>query len=133
MKHFPPIHLSDGNGNWLRCSCESGKPKTVCGATADVVCEDCGPICEHCKRDARCVSPDGQHRLTLPVIDETRHPLIAVLQALKSRRVTVENGIERLRAMGAAEFLVDTVNAIERGYGNYSELLRDVQPAGGAQ
>jgi hypothetical protein len=137
-KVFPPIHLSDGSGNWLRCSSESGKTQTVCGATADVLCTDCGPLCEQCKRNTPCISPDNQHRLALPVIDETRYPLVAVLNALKSRRVTVQNGIERLRALGAAEFLVDTVHAIESGrvcpVGDYSELLRDLgQVSGGAQ
>jgi hypothetical protein len=128
---FPPIHLSDGDGNWLRCGFETSS--TVCGDPASRVCADCGPLCDAHQHGAPCFHPSRNHQpIALPV-DERRYPVTAILAALSSRRITLENGIERLRAAGAGEYLIDTVLVIESGVscpkGDYAPLLREIGAA----
>jgi hypothetical protein len=128
MHAFPPLHLSDGQGNWLRCGFEFGN--IICGVLAAFVCEDCGPLCLTHHQHAICYHPSKNHQPIGLAIDETRFPVAAILCALNSQRITVENGIQRLRACGAGECLIDTVLVIEAGVscpkGDYSQLIREI-------
>lgn len=127
---FPPIHLSDGAGNWLRCGFETGSG--ICGAIASDICASCGPLCNGHQK-ASCFQTSGNHKPAPLPVDEKRFPIAAILAALNSRRVTVENGLQRLRAADAGEYLIDTVRVIESGVacpqGDYSQLLGEIGQA----
>ncbi len=122
---FPPIHLSDGAGNWLRCGFQIGN--LTCGAFAAEVCKECGPLCQSHQKIAVCFHASQTHQPEKPLVDESRYPVAAILSALNARRITVENGIQRLRSLDAAECIVDAVSVIESGnlQRDYSALLQE--------
>jgi hypothetical protein len=131
LSPFPPIHLSDGAGNWLRCGYQLGA--LTCGDHASLVCGDCGPLCETHQQLSDCFHSTKNHQALIVDIDESRYPIAAILAALNSRRITVENGIQRLRASGAPECVIDSVLVIESEHvcskGDYAPLLREIGAA----
>jgi hypothetical protein len=109
-----PIHLTDGTGKRLRCcgvvpTDGAGEHEVICGSIADYCCADCGPICAACWDAMPCSRKTAKH---IPVVCEVRNCNDA-LTALLAHRITPEYCLALLRSLGAAQWMIERVQAIE--------------------
>jgi hypothetical protein len=112
----PPVnlHLQDGTGQLLRCGMvwsfsSTGEYAAICGALADQVCDECGPLCDQCFKETTCSTPRGNHS---PVECVARN-VNDVLTALLARRIVPTYALTLLRAFSAPAWAIERVEAIE--------------------